>query len=278
MRGGLRAAAGDEIQRMQDGVREWVRQSALRSGGGLGTASPAILLSLLCASAFCPLLMVGGLAGAGLSVLSTLGGGILTQVVTDALDKLHKRGSTHRSSQDDVQNFIAQQIQLVLEAGNERAALLRTEIASVLKEIDAGRTALQAALDLDSERVRRDLMAAIGALGADFSEMGFLIKDVAQAAEEIQQSLAIQGANVRAIVDQNDRQSTDIRLMREHLAVMAQRAGEHGPVGAATGDGPPRWTHGCPYRGLAPFGEADEEVFTGGSGWSPSWPGNSPPR
>ncbi len=173
MRGRVRADAGDEIQRMQDGVREWVQQSARRNGGGLRAASPAILLSLLCASAFCPMLMLGGAAGAGLAVLSSVGGGVLTQAVTEALNKLRQHGQARSPSQDDVQEGIAQQIQRVLEAGDERADALRSEIASVLKEIDAGRTALRAALEVSSERVRSDVIAAIGVLGSDFSEMSF---------------------------------------------------------------------------------------------------------
>ena len=118
MRERARAGAAADIQRMQDGVREWVQQSARQGGGGLRTASPAILLSLLCASAFCPLLMVGGVAGAGLAVLSTVGGGILTQAVTDALNKLRQHGQTRTSSQDDMQKEVAEQIQQVLEAGD----------------------------------------------------------------------------------------------------------------------------------------------------------------
>jgi WD40 repeat protein len=264
MTAGLRAGAEDDIQRMQDGVREWVRRSARHGGSALSSASPAILLSLLCASAFCPLLMVGGLAGAGLGVLSTVGGGVLTQVVTDALGKLRKYGGpTRASSQEDVRQVLAQQIQLVLDSGSEQASILRGEIASVLKQIDAGRTALQATMDLDSERVRRDVLAAIDSLGADFSEMGFLIRDVAEAAAEIQQSLAVQGADVRAIMDQNDRQSTDIRLLREDLAAIAARPGFGAPPGAGSAGQGPRWVHGCPYRGLAPFGEADEDIFYG---------------
>jgi WD40 repeat protein len=259
---GLRAGAEDDIQRMQEGVRQWVRQSARQGGGALGATTPAILLSLLCASAFCPLLMVGGLAGAGLGVLSTVGGGILTQVVGDALNKLRKHEPARPVSQEDVRQSVAQQIQLVLESGNEQAAALRGQIASVLKEIDAGRTALQATMNLDSERIRRDVLAAIDALGADFSEMGFLIRDVARAAAEIQQSLAVQGADVRVIIDQNDRQSTDIRLLRDDLAAIAVRPGFGASPGAGSGRAA-RWVRGCPYRGLAPFGEADKDIFYG---------------
>ena len=68
-------ADADEIRRMQDGVRDWVQHTARRGKDGLRTASPTILLAALCASAFCPLLLVGGVAGAGLAVVSSVGAG-----------------------------------------------------------------------------------------------------------------------------------------------------------------------------------------------------------
>jgi WD40 repeat protein len=258
------AGMGDEVQLMQGGVREWVQQTGRRSKAGLRTASPAVLLSLLCASAFCPLLMVGGVAGAGIAVLSSVGGGMLTQVVTDALNRLRQHGQARAPSRDDLEKGIAQQIQQILVEGDQRADALRSEIASVLKEIDAGGTALRAAMEETSERVRGEVIAAIDALGSGFIEMGFLLKDVAQAAAEIQKSLDLQGADVRAIIEQNERQSTDIRLVREDLAVLAARAVAGGTsVGARRDESSARWVRGCPYRGLLPFGESDAEVFYG---------------
>jgi hypothetical protein len=152
---------------MQDGVRDWVEQAARRGSGGLRSASPAVLLSLLCASAFCPLLLATGVAGAGLSVLSGVGGGFLTQVISDALDRLRQHSEGHAPSRDDLEKGVAQQIQQVLAAGDERADALRAEIASALKAIDAGGTALRAAMEGASDRVRREVIAAIGVLGSD---------------------------------------------------------------------------------------------------------------
>jgi WD40 repeat protein len=263
MRGPTPAGAGDEIQLMQGGVREWVQRTARRGKVELRTASPAVLLSLLCASAFCPLLMVGGVVGAGIAVLSSVGGGVLTGVVSDALNRLRPHGQAQTPSQDDLEKAVAQQIQRILAGGGQYADALRGEIASVLKEIDAGGTALRAAMEETNERVRGDVIAAIGVLGSDFSEMGFLLKDVAQAAAEIQKSLDVQGADVRAIIEQNERQSTDIRLVRENLAVIAGRAAAGAPTDAGRGDEGARWVRGCPYRGLLPFGESDAEVFYG---------------
>ena len=254
---------GDEIQLMQDGVREWVEQTARRGTSGLRAASPTVLLSLLCASAFGPLFLVGGVAGAGIAVLSSVGGGVLTGVVSDALNRLRQHGQAQTPSRDDLEKGIAQQIQQILANGDRYADALRSEIAAVLKEIDAGGTALRAAMEQANERVRRDVIAAIGVLGSDFSEMGFLLKDVAQAAAEIQKSLDVQGADVRAIIEQNERQSADIRLVREDLAVIAGRAAVGAPAGARRDDGGARWVRGCPYRGLLPFDESDADVFYG---------------
>ena len=170
-------------------------------------------------------------------MLSSVGGGALTQAVTDALARLRQRGQARTPSRDDLEKGIARQIQQALAAGDQRADALRSEIASVLKEIDAGGTALRAAMEEANERVRTDVIAAISVLSSDFSEMEFLIKDAAKAAEEIQQRLDVEGANVRAIIERNERQSADVRLVREDLAVRAGVAAStgHPPQGQATG-------------------------------------------
>ena len=89
------ATAGEEIRRMQDGVRAWVQRTARLGDGGLRKVPAPVLLSLLCASAFCPLLAVGaGITGAaavaGMGVLSSVGGGVLTGVLASAIDRLRR--------------------------------------------------------------------------------------------------------------------------------------------------------------------------------------------
>ena len=263
MRGPVPAGAIDEIQRMQDGVRDWVRQGARHAGDGLDAARPAMLLSQLCASAFGPILMAGGVPAADIRMLSSVGGGALTQAVADAHARLRQRGQARTPSRDDLEKGIAQQVQQALAAGDQRANALRSEIASVLKAIDAGGIGLRAAMEETNERVRTDVIAAISVLSSDFSEMEFLIKDAAKAAEELQQRLDVEGANVWAIIERNERQSADVRLVREELAARAGAVGVGGPSAAGRGDRVARWVRGCPYRGLLPFGETDAEVFYG---------------
>jgi WD40 repeat protein len=251
---------------MQAGVKAWVLRAASSSGRNLREISPSVLLSLLCAAAFCPLIAVGaGITGAaavaGAGVLSSVGGGVLTDVIGKAIDRLRPRGDRHPLSLAE-QEEVAREISRALTAGDANAQVLRAEIAAVLREIGAADIALRAAIETGSERIRSDVIAVIDLIGNGFAEMGFLIKDVTRAAAEIQRSLDEQGANFRAISDQNTRQSTEIRLAREDLAIIERRTrGAHGEIPG--GDLRPRWVDGCPYRGLLPFDEADSEVFYG---------------
>jgi WD40 repeat protein len=256
MRGPAQAGATDEIPRMQEGVRDWVRQTTRHTGNGQNAASPATLLSLLCASALRPLLMASDAAAADIAVLSPA----LTEAVTDALAQLRQHGRAHSPSRDELEKGIARQIQQTLAAGGQRADTLQSEIASVLKEIDAGGTALRAAMEEPDERARADVIGAIGVISSGFSELEFLVKDAAKAAAELQERLDVEGANARAVIERIERQSTDVRLVREDLAVTA---GADGLPTATPDDQAVRWTRGCPYRGLLPFNETDAEVFCG---------------
>jgi WD40 repeat protein len=258
---GTRVPAGgaDELGQMQGGIRDWMRRAA--RDGALRKVSPPVLLSLLCASAFCPLLAVGAgaMAVAGIGVLSSVGGGVLASVLTSAIDRLRPSGEEPEPSRGDIENGVARQIQQVLEAGDERAAALRSEIAVVFTQVGAGQIMLEAAIETGSQRVHADVLAVVEMLGDGFAELGFLVENVARAAARIQESLDEQGADVRGVIDQNYRQSTEIRLIREQLTAIELRAG-----GGATDRGMRApWAGRCPYRGLVQFESGDEEVFYG---------------
>ena len=222
---------------MQEGVRDWVRQTTRHAGNGRNTASPATLLSLLCASAFRPLLMPSGAAAADIAVLSPGDGRALAGAFTDTLAQLRQHGRAHPPSRDELEEGLARQIQQTLAAGGRRTDDLRGEIASVLKQIDAGGTALRAAMEEPGERARADVIGAIGVISSGFGELEFLVTDAAKAAEEIQEHLDAEGANARAAIERNERQSTDVRLVREDLAV---RAAADGRPAAPARRTPPR--------------------------------------
>ena len=130
----------------------------------------------------------------------------------------------------------------------------------VMREIDAGGTVFRAAIEAGDEELEREVLAAFEALSAEFGDMAFMLADLARAAGEIQDSLAGQGAELRAASEQVGRQSADVRMIREELAVIEQRTRQWLPEPA---DPRPRWTGGCPYRGLLPYDRDHEAVFYG---------------
>src|SRR5262249_49486042 len=122
----------DEIRSMQTGVRAWVLRVGRGSGHGLRQLSPSMLLSLLCAAALGPVLQVaagitGATAVAGIGVLSSVGGGVLGEIIAGALDRL--RSSWGREpSQGELEEAVAGQIEKDLAAGDARAEILRAQI------------------------------------------------------------------------------------------------------------------------------------------------------
>jgi len=222
----------------------------------------------LCSAAISPLLaavagVVAPVVVTGSSVLSGVGGGVLSGIILEALDRLRSDKEGRLTSSADFETQLADEIGRVLVSGDANAETLRAEIAALLREIDAGGTVLRAAMEAGNEQIRNDIAVAVGQLGSNFIELIFLIQDLALAAAEIQLSLDMQGADVRAVINLNNRQATDIRLIRDDVAKIAQQTGIEMFAGSTDSGGNTRWERGCPYRGLLPFEEGDAEVFYG---------------
>ena len=144
----------------------------------------------------------------------------------------------------------------------------------VLREIDAGGTAFRAAIESGDEELEHEVLAAAEAVSAEFGEMEFLLADLARAAGEIQDSLGGQGAELRTAIEEVARQSADVRVIREELAVMAaapaavavrlQRA-----RAGSTRDGPAA----VPTAGCCPTARPMRPCSSAGSSSPPCWPG-----
>jgi hypothetical protein len=96
---------------MRDGARKWI----LRAGRDLREISPPVLLSALCAAAFCPLIAVGaGITGAaavaGIGVLSSVGGGVLTDVITNSIDRLRGQNAESSPSPAEIEKVLASEL------------------------------------------------------------------------------------------------------------------------------------------------------------------------
>ena len=261
--GSKRQEKNAEAGLMQNGARKWI----LRAGHDLRAMPAAAVLSMLSAAAFCPLItagigVTGAMAVAAMEVLSSVGGGVLTDVITRAIDRLRDQSAEGSPSPSEIEKVLADEIGKVLAAGTANASVMRAEIGKVLEEVNLGGALLREAIDSGNEQLRSDLITAISVLGSDFAELRFLVRDVAAAAARIQHDLDEQRTHTRVIIEQNAGQSAEIRRAREDLAVIERRTRPRtrrdngGPVAEV------RW-EGCPYRGLLPFSEADAEIFYG---------------
>ena len=148
----------------------------------------------------------------------------------------------------------------VLATRGKHADDLRSDIAMVMREIDAGGTVFRAAIEAGDEKLEHEVLAAFEALSAEYGDMAFMLADLARAAGEIQDSLEGQGRELRAASEQVGRQSADARMIREELAVIERRTSQWLPEAADPGS---RWAGGCPYRGLLPYDQAHAAVFHG---------------
>ncbi|MFI6498187.1 AAA family ATPase [Nonomuraea typhae] len=238
---------------MREGVRARIAQYARSAGRQARTWTPPVLLSLLCAGAFGPLLAGAGLAGASLAALTAVGGNVLTDMVKAAIERVRGPSDT-----EAIQDELERAIRETLEAGGARAESLRAEIATLFRQNQVADAALEAAAETDDRELEHRLAAGLSAVSAQFAEFGFLTTAILTGLARIEAAMDQQ----RAV----DRLSLD--LLYQHMAAIAEvRASVLKMSG--TRDAPPgtvdrrRWTRGCPYPGLAPFTQDRAEVFYG---------------
>jgi WD40 repeat protein len=258
----------EELVRLQAGIREWLLRAARTGRHELrGIPAPAVL-PLLCAAAFGSALaetadLGGAAAVARIGVLSSVGAGALGDVLAGAVDRAQSAHPDGDLSRSDVQREIGRGVKEILSARDAHADEVRSDIAMVLREIDAGATVFRAVIEAGDEELQREVLGAVEAVSAEFGELEFMLADLGRAAGEIQESLGGQGTELRAASEQIARQSADVRMIREELAVLEHRTRQWMPGSDEPGQDRPRWTGGCPYRGLLPYSQDHEAVFFG---------------
>jgi len=236
----------EEVERLQAGIRSWLLRSVRSDRQELRHGDGGAMLRLLCAAAFAPALAGAGAgrAGAGprLGVLSSIGADALARLLEEA----ESRARLAQVSADDqgpgaqqdlsrhLEREISRSIRAALDARDERAAELRSDIAMVLREIDAGGTVFRAAIEAGDTELEHEVLAAFEALSSEFGDMAFMLADLARSAREIQDSLGGQDAELRATSLQVGRQAADVRMIREELTVIEQRARQWQPEPAGS--------------------------------------------
>ncbi|TDD98160.1 WD40 repeat domain-containing protein [Actinomadura rubrisoli] len=130
----------------------------------------------------------------------------------------------------------------------------------MLSEIGAVGAAIEAAVETGDRELQAQLAVALAAVGEEFSEFGFVLDDLRVQLGRIREGVDRHSAELQVSVGLQYRQATDIRLLLEQVAAIERRTR---PRAARRDDRGPAWSEGSPYRGLAPFGEADAQVFFG---------------
>lgn len=240
---------------MRGGVARSVRAAATKAR----VWSPPVLLAVLSAGAFAGFLSGTPLLGAGIAAISSVGGNLLTDLVKSGIERLRGKGGD--PSREDLEAEFERRILEALEDGGERAEGLRAEIAGVLREFGLVGTAIEAAVQSGDRELQAALAEGLAGLGAEFAEFAFVLSDVEGQLRLIREGVDQQRAELQVAVSLQYRQATDTRLLLEHMALIERRTRAVGSAGTAA-EGP-RWSYGSPYKGLATYGEADAEVFSG---------------
>jgi hypothetical protein len=256
----------EEVERLQAGIRTWLLRTA-RSGRHelRGISAPAVL-PMLGAAAFGPALADADGPAPGrarMGVLVSVGADVLAHLLEGASSRARSASADAPDLTRSPEAEISRSVREVLDAGGPGASELRSDIAMVMREIDAGGTAFRTAIEAGDEELEREVLAALESLGAQFGDMAFMLSDLARAAGEVQDSLGGQHVELRAARERAVRQSADVRMIREELAAIEQRAGQWQPEPAEPPASGPRLDGGCPYRGLLPYDQADAAVFCG---------------
>ena len=251
---------GEEIRRFRDAVRVRIERAAADAGGDLRDIPPAVLLSLLCASAFSA--VAGEMAEA--PTLGSLSSRVvLGDLISAAIDGVRAGSYGRPPSPHDLEQEISWRIERVLAAQDQRAAVLRTEIAEVLAETAAMPSALASAIQAGNDRLPDDVIAATGTLSSAYPEITYVARHGDHEATQPQRRPDVQGAEFRALSGLVHRQSADVRITREDLAATRHRQARGVRSEAVDASRDPRRDAGCPYRGLLPFDQEHAEVFFG---------------
>jgi WD40 repeat protein len=235
------AVTPEPAARARSAVRSWVRAA----GSGLRRATPYGIVAFLAASAVAP--VAGAALGAPAEYAAALGqlGGMGSNYLADTLMSAADRARGSATSEEEWRDAIAAELLTRLEAGDERSAALREEVAALLRAVNGIDAALRAADD----RSRQDLVDA-------FEAFGVLAEDVARSLAAIHHELAGQG---RA-----QRQQTE--LIRQSLTAIGQLWQEvrgRLPDETGTPPAPPDPAGVIPYPGLARFDAGNARFFRG---------------
>jgi WD domain, G-beta repeat len=282
---GQGASAPAELRRRaQDSVRECVTSAAVRERGGrrwvVPLAATAAVAAAACAPVVWPLLLAAGagtgaaVVGAALSQVGGVGGGLLSEAVIRAWDKLRSRGRPD-AGQADLRDALAAELEAGLILDTPAAAALRDEVAGVLRGVEAVQVALTATVEESAAGVREVLVRGLRELGEEFTEFGWVLDEVNRQLTVIAEDVAQTAATTREVADNQQQTLVELAMLRQEArTAFGYRADRPDPAVAAGPSADEQRSAAldaarvpvsaeCPYPGLAAFQPNDAERFFG---------------
>ena len=233
--------------------------TAIRRLGTVRQVSGTSLVALLCASALAPVVAAGVVVGpvllAGVGVVGAVGAGVLTEIVTDAIDRLRRDGT--ELTQASVEKELILKLEEELGARGNSAAKLREAVAALIRGIDAI-AAMNEAGAVRDHSLMLAMAEGFTELDERFSEFTPVVEDMRQVLWDLQEAARQQDAHRRVELARAREDSLMLLQMRDLLQRWGRSTTEH----ADPGDMDPMWS-GCPYKGLLPFEERDAQLFYG---------------
>ena len=159
----------EQLWRFRDAVRVRIERAA-DAVGDLRDIPPAVLLSLLCGSAFSA---VSGEMMRAPTLGSLSSQVVLVDLISAAIDSVRGGSQGRPPSPYDLEREIYGRIERALAMQDQRAAVLRTEIAEVFRETQAMRSALASAIQTGNDRLRNDVISAVETLSGAYPEMAW---------------------------------------------------------------------------------------------------------
>jgi hypothetical protein len=238
---------------LREPVRAAVRR-AVGQAGALRNVSGVSLVALLCAGALAPVAatwaVAGPLALAWAGMAGSVGAGVLTEVVDDALEKLCGDGEGQEPGEEQAGEVLAARLERVLVGADASGAALRETASGLLRELDALHILLEHTAG-DDRDTQLAVVAALADLGSQFGEFAFVAEDVRRVLWDIDAQLHRQRQQLRAQGERSREQSMVLSQVLE-----AVTRGPRGEPGSSA------W-RGCPYLGLVPFSRDEARVFYG---------------
>ncbi|GAA4514049.1 hypothetical protein GCM10023191_082050 [Actinoallomurus oryzae] len=176
--------------------------------------------------AYAPLLISGNTDSALLvtgAATASVGANVITEILQDGVEYL--RG--HEPSLAEIEEWLAERFEQVLEAGDSRAVVLQGQLALIFDAIGASQTASRAAIEHGDRVLQTELATGLAGLGERFDDVGAALAGAHLKLDRIHCNLDVLTAAQQTAADRGQTSNT---INGDHLTNAVQVGTVHGDI------------------------------------------------